>query len=285
MIGAFGGHTFVASSKKILTPSNTSTKEELDYEMQARTGKKPATYVKGQSEMNIQFTLHLDRRFLDPIAEHSWWIKAMRTVSKQQLSLYNHLWGTGKFIVVSVERENDVARGDGVLMSCDLQIKLAEWVAEGTASSSTSTVSSAATAKTGTLNAADVKASAVKAAESTTIKTTASATRGTVSKTVKIIITMLDTVAAGCAVTVAWKAPDGHTSTRTVRETTSMDVVKGSTGMLTWSGRHDYYAFGGYRYSPQTSKGDSGKKQFIAAQDVELKIYWTNTVGGGGGRL
>lgn len=283
-IGAFGDHTFTVSRTKILTPTNTSTKEELNYEMQPRSGKKPATYVKGQGEMNIQLTLHVDKRFVDPIKEHNWWLKAMRAVSKQRLNLYNHAWGTGKFIVVSVERSNDVALGDGTLASCDLQIKLAEWVAEGSAPSKTSaasSVSSAATASTGTLTASDRKASAVKTAEKSVVQNTARSTRGKRSEMVKVIIVMLGHVSRGCSVTVSWKAPDGHVGTRIVKESATIEVVKGSDAMLRWKGLHDYYTFDQRltrrAYTPQTPEKNTGKKRFIAVKDNEFKVHWVSS--------
>ena len=143
-VGAFGDHEFGASESCIRIPNDFEFTESLNFEMQSRTGKKPATYVKGQGEMTFPMTIHLDARMLDTdlASEIGWWLKAMRKQTKGKLYLFGHYWGTNSFIVTSVHPANTKTAGK-TMLSCDLEIKLTEWVAEGSAEKNS--VSAAAT--------------------------------------------------------------------------------------------------------------------------------------------
>lgn len=133
-VGAFGDHEFGASESCIRIPNDFEFTESLNFEMQSRTGKKPATYVKGQGEMSFPMTIHLDARMLDTdlASEIGWWLKAMRQQTKGKLYLLGHYWGTNSFIVTSVHPANTKTAGK-TMLSCDLEVKLTEWVAEGSA--------------------------------------------------------------------------------------------------------------------------------------------------------
>lgn len=150
-VGAFGSHTFGACSNWVRVPEDFEFSEEMNVEMQARSGKKPAMYVKGQGEMNIPMKVHLDARLLktDLATEVSWWLKVMRKQSKARLYLFGHYWGTKYFKVTKVHQSNTHVVG-GKQLSCDLELQFIEWVANGSAETSSNSVSSSASSSAST---------------------------------------------------------------------------------------------------------------------------------------
>ena len=284
-VGAFGSHTFSVSEDEIRTPDDFEFTEELDYEMQTRAGKKPATYIKGQKEMDFPMVLHLDARYLktDIPTEISWWLKVMRDADKERLYLGGHSWGTGKFIVVSVHPNNARYLGDGTLLSCDLELKFVEWVAEGSADADSSTATTAATdtsTKSTSSSSTTIKAKSIKNTEKSVSKSakatkatrsTSTSSRAKVSKTVNITYRAMQNSGT---LTISWKAPDGHTASRALRSNAVIAVVLGSIVTLTWKASKANYLLKVSVYDPQTKTHNEGKLKFLASVDTTIKAYW-----------
>lgn len=132
MIASFGAKTFEASYQKIMTPSDISVSEKLSYEEQARSGDKPAIYVKGLGAMSIEMSVRLDARFVDVAQEITFWMVKLRAASPEKLTIGSQVWGSWKALLTEVSADDIAVLGNGVYSAATVKLSFVEYVAEGT---------------------------------------------------------------------------------------------------------------------------------------------------------
>lgn len=245
-VGEFGSHPFGACARWVRIPEDFELSEELDVEMQARAGKKPAMYVKGQGEMNVPMKIHLDARLLktDLNEEVEWWLKTMRNHTKAKLYLFGHYWGSKYFVVTKVHQSNTRVVA-GKELSCDLEVQFVEWVADGKAeSSSTASTTSSKTSQSHHSSSIVKKAKSVKSAQKTVSKTSPAKTEAVKrtakkSKNVKITVKAATKDSGKISITVGTE--HGSERTRSLKPGSSTVAEKGSVISMKWSKKKTYW--------------------------------------------
>lgn len=131
MIASFGTKTFEASSSKIMTPSEMSMSEKLDYETQERAGDKPAIYVKGLGALEIKLTVELYAQYVDVQQEIVFWLVKMRTAEPDLLTLGNRAWGMGRSLLTSVDISELRILGNGEYGYAKVDLSFTEFLYAG----------------------------------------------------------------------------------------------------------------------------------------------------------
>jgi cell wall-associated NlpC family hydrolase len=131
MVGAFGDKIFEVSLHRILTPSNIGISESLNVEMQETEGGKPATYVKGFSEMNVSFDIVLLHPYVDVRSEIDWWFLKLRSKTPEYLTLGEKIYGTNKMLLTNVSVGNVGINANGVHIKATLTLSFGEWTIQG----------------------------------------------------------------------------------------------------------------------------------------------------------
>ena len=130
-IGAFGNKIFTVTQDKIYTPDGISISESLNVEMQETDGGKPATYIKGNGEMQIPFNICLKYPYCDVQGEIEWWFLKLRSETPEYLTLGNKTFGTNKFLLHSVSVADLVIAPNGLYLKAVLSLSFSEWTKKG----------------------------------------------------------------------------------------------------------------------------------------------------------
>ncbi|WP_040663688.1 hypothetical protein [Oscillibacter ruminantium] len=277
-VGAFGDHEFGVSENCIRIPKDFEFTESLNFEMQSRTGKKPATYVKGQGEMTFPMAIHLDARMLDTdiVSEIGWWTDAMRKQKKEKLYLFGHYWGTNSFIVTSVHPFNTRTVGK-TMLSCDLEVTLTEWVAEGSAEKNST--SAAATdvkyaASSVTKKAADVKSSQTSATSATVSPRTAEQIAK--AQVATATVTVLAATKKTGTLLLAAAGSRGGGRVQQMHPGKVLSVEDGAILTVTWDSSKTYWVKIYYaRGETQLAYGNKGKLGPVQIKSgVVIKACW-----------
>lgn len=279
-VGAFGDHEFGASERCVRIPKDFEFTESLNFEMQERVGKKPATYVKGLGEMTFPMVVHLDARMLDTdvVSEINWWVNAMRKQTKGKLYLFGHYWGTNSFIVTSVHPANTKTVGK-IMLSCDLEVKLTEWVAEGKANAKASSATAAATDVQYSGNSVQKKVEQVKNIEK--MKSTAIVSSAVAEQTVKagpdsITVTAVSAGKKNGNVSVTVSGSRGGGRARQLSPGNVISVEQGSILTVTWDSSRTYWVKIYYaRNGVKLANGNKGKLGPLKIDSgVVIKACW-----------
>lgn len=147
IIGAYGSLVFSVSGQKINTFDNLSISASYNTETQEVIGKKPSTYKKGPGLDQVPFEVTLDQTLgVDVEAE----IKKWRDVCKSGLAYHMNIGGKNiteyPLMLKSIDIGYKQIGANGKIIKAILNIKLEEYVREGSAkSTSISTSTSAGT--------------------------------------------------------------------------------------------------------------------------------------------
>lgn len=163
---AFGSKIFEVSSSRQYTPDGINISESLNIEMQAIEGKKPATYIKGLNEMKLGFSVKLDARSVDVLAEINFWLAKLRSKTPEFLSIGGKVWGTNKMLLAEVKISDAKIIGKDVYSQASMDLSFAEYVSAGYAkqegSASASTASSVSSNKVTKSKSTNHKAQQIK---------------------------------------------------------------------------------------------------------------------------
>ena len=148
VVGAFGNKTFEVSANKIYTFDGLSISESINVEMQEVEANKPATYIKGNGEMNIGFDILLLSRFCDVDYEIDYWLLKMRSVVPEYLTIGKKAYGTNKFLLTNVSVGDVLIAADGTKTRAKVTLTFSEWTKAGYKKDDKSTTTSTSTSAT-----------------------------------------------------------------------------------------------------------------------------------------
>lgn len=170
VVGAFGNKTFEVSQNKIYTFDGLTISESLNVEMQEVEANKPATYIKGNGEMNIGFDILLLSRFCDVDYEIDYWLLKMRSVIPEYLTIGKKAYGTNKFLLTNVSVGDVLIAADGTKTRAKITLTFSEWTKAGYKKDDKSTsTSTATTTSSGTTTKKTTKKTTTDTTKNTTV--------------------------------------------------------------------------------------------------------------------